>query len=153
MHLLTMKNEMDVADVLALTGVSKPTLYRWMEKHPTSVEPSGTSERGKPFPKPVRKDGRTVLWSADEVNGWWRANRRSVGRHPQQKTIVSVPMSAFREAMRAVPEEYEKDGQMVVVDHIAAIRRFEANRDDDEVKLWFDDAFDAAEFMLRFNSL
>lgn len=57
---------MKIAEVLALTGTSRATFYRWR------------SHRG--FPPP------TAIGHFDEaaVRGWWETNRDQVGRWPPQ---------------------------------------------------------------------
>lgn len=58
---------MNVEEILALTGASRSTFYRWR------------SDRG--FPAPTR------IGHFDEaaVKGWWDANRENVGRWPHSE--------------------------------------------------------------------
>ena len=137
------------AEVLSLTGASKPTLYRWMEKHPTLSAPTEHSLLGHPFPKPSGKEGREVVWDDHAVKRWWADNHGSVGRHPADDGCsTTMQWDRFRSAMMKPPEVYEANGEEVVDDHMDGLLRFE--RDGDDVRLWFRDANDAVLFKLTY---
>lgn len=131
---------MKVSEVLALTGASKPSLYRWMEKHPVLNEQDPHSPRGHPFPKPIKKEGREVIWDGDEVGAWWVANCETVGRQTETTTI---PWSNYLAAMRATPEPHA-DG---FTDDMELILKME--RVGPDVRLWFRNPSDAVFFKLK----
>ena len=58
---------MNVGEILALTGASRSTFYRWR------------SDRG--FPAPIR----VGIFDKAAVKGWWNANRDEVGRWPHSQ--------------------------------------------------------------------
>ncbi len=140
---------MRTAEILKLTGASKPTLYRWMEKHPTITQPNEHTLLGHPFPKPSGKQGREVIWDDDAVADWWAENRNSVGRHPtEDATSTTMRWERFRAAMLKPPEVLEENGEEVIDDHMAGVLRFE--REGEDVRLWFRDANDAVLFKLTY---
>lgn len=145
-----MENDVRTAEVLSLTGVSKPTLYRWMDKHPTLSVATEQSSLGHPFPKPSGKEGREVIWNDDAVKSWWADNRGSVGRHPSDDLcFATMDWKRFRAAMLTPPEVYEEKGQEVVDDHMDGLLRFE--RDGDKARLWFRNADDKVMFVLTYS--
>ena len=140
---------MRTAEVLKLSGASKPTLYRWMEKYPTLPQPNEHTLLGHPFPKPSGKQGREVIWDDDAVTAWWAENKNSIGRHPtEDASTTTMRWERFRVAMMKPPEVYDNDGTEVIDDHMAAVLRFE--RDGDDVRLWFGDPNDAVLFKLTY---
>lgn len=143
------EDEVRTADVLKLTGASKPTLYRWMEKHPTLAQQNEHTLLGHPFPKPSGKQGREVIWDDDAVAAWWKENKNSVGRHPTgDATSTTMRWERFRAAMLKPPEVSEENGEEVIDDHMAGVLRFE--REGEDVRLWFRDANDAVLFKLTY---
>ena len=55
---------MTITDIIALTGSSKATIYRWI------------THRGFP-------PGDAGTWERAAVEAWWRDNKNKVGRHPK----------------------------------------------------------------------
>lgn len=53
-----------VARVKEISGLSKSTLWRWIEGDPANGVPGGR------FPAPVIREGNTVLWDLAEVMAW-----------------------------------------------------------------------------------
>lgn len=135
-------------EILKLTGASKPTIYRWMEKHPTLDVRDEGSPLGHPFPKPQKKEGREVIWDGDEVRAWWAANARTIGRHPVEGQMITLPWDRYRAATLAAPDVYEEDGVMIINDHMKSILRIE--HEGDQVRLWFRDPTDAVLFKLKY---
>lgn len=146
-----MTKQMTIDDVLKMTKVSKPTLYRWMESHPKLSDAGEDSLLGHTFPKPEAKDGRTVLWSRKNVEAWWADNKAVVGRHPTEPSIIVIPWAVYRNATLTKPKAHEVNGQVMIDDHMAKIRR--AEKQGDQVKLWFGEIEDAVMFKLRFSNL
>lgn len=140
---------MVIAEILELTGASKPSIYRWMDKHPTLAMADPDSLLGHSFPKPVRKEGRTVHWDDDEVRQWWEANGNTVGRHPEDTPTIVMSSESFRRAMQIAPKMIEVDGEEVVDDHMDMVQQFE--RRDDEVKVGFRNISDAVLFKLTYS--
>ena len=64
---LTRENTMRLEDIIALTGKTKRTVYRWMD------------DQGFPRPEIVKK---TAYWTRVDVVAWWEKNRENVGRWP-----------------------------------------------------------------------
>jgi len=75
-----MERLIQLADIFNQLGVSKKSVYRWMKQHPSV---------GKPFPKPIGRKGRFVVWDEDEVKAWWAENKITVGRHPKQAATIT----------------------------------------------------------------
>lgn len=140
---------MVIAEIMTLTGASKPSVYRWMEKHPTLTMADPDSLLGHPFPKPVRKEGRTVHWDDDQVQQWWEANGTTVGRHPEDSPTIVMSWESFRRAMQIAPKLTPEDGVEVAHDHMDMVQQFQ--RRDDEVKLWFRNVSDAVLFKLTYS--
>jgi predicted DNA-binding transcriptional regulator AlpA len=132
---------MRLADVLAMTGATKKTLYRWMEKHPTIAEPDPDSTLGHPFPRPSGNEGRAVLWNREAVEAWWALNGATVGRHPENAEMTTMLWLSFRRAMLVNPEEGLQDD-------MALVRRYE--REGAEVRLWFQNVSEAVYFKLKY---
>lgn len=84
---------MKTAELMCLVGVSKATIYRWMEKHPSAKTRSSISLLGHPFPRPIEKDGVEVIWDGDAVEAWFSANKEIVGRHPIRN--MTIPKNIF----------------------------------------------------------
>jgi predicted DNA-binding transcriptional regulator AlpA len=139
---------MKLAEVLDMTGVGKKTIYRWMDNHPTLKAVDPNSLLGHPFPKPTNRDGRFVVWDGDEVRLWWSANARTIGRHPEEGTMITMTWERFRSAMLKPPEIEDVNGEAVVEDHMRRVRRYEA--DGDNVRVWLHDANDAVLFKLTY---
>jgi len=148
---------MRIDDIMKLTGASKATIYRWMEKHPTletldssANAPFNSAPLGAPFPRPQRKEGRAVIWDEGEVHEWWQANESHIGRHPEQSNVIDLGYDRFRAAMSHPVDVYEDDdGNEVIEDPMASIARFE--REGDQVRIWFADATDAVLFKIKFS--
>ena len=139
---------MNIAEILKLTGASKPSIYRWMEKHPTLAVADPSSPLGHTFPKPRSKVGRTVIWDEHEVRSWWDANSRVIGRHPEEGPTTTMSWERFRAATLIPPQISEVEGEQVIDDHLEVIHKFE--REGDNVRLWFRDATDAVIFKLTY---
>lgn len=139
---------MKIAEILKLTGASKPSIYRWMEKHPTVEVRDKTSHLGHPFPKPREKDGREVIWDDGEVDAWWSVNAGTIGRHPTDGNTITMKWDRFRAAMLVIPQVYEEEGVEFIDDDMALVHRFE--KDGENVRLWFRDVSDAVLFKLKY---
>lgn len=140
---------MKIADIMNLTSASKATIYRWMESHPTLTVADPSSPLGHSFPKPFKKEGRVVIWDGAEVEEWWRANERTIGRHPEESTVIEMPWDRFRLAMQKPPAVYEdEDGNEIVEDHMAGVIKYEAR--DGIARIWFHDLNDAVLFKLTY---
>ena len=141
---------MRLADVLALTGATKKTLYRWMERHPTIATPDPNSKLGHSFPRPYGNQGRAVLWDEAAVSQWWNDNSTTVGRHPENAEVTEIAWDAFRTAMLMQPNCYhdQESGEDVVEDDMALVMRFE-RRGDDAI-LTFKNVSDAVYFKLKY---
>lgn len=148
---------MRIADIMELTGASKATIYRWMDRHPTLASGSklsavGESEGALPgttFPKPERKEGRVVIWNENEVLEWWKANEDHIGRHPEESHIIELPYARYRAAMSYPVKVHEdEDGNQVVEDYMASVTKTERNGD--LVRIWFADITDAVLFKIKF---
>lgn len=147
---------MRIDDIMKLTGASKATIYRWMERHPTiaSDDPSSAAGfddgvLGSPFPKPERKEGRAVFWNEDQVHQWWQANSNYLGRHPEESNVIELPYARYRAAMSHPVDSYEdEDGNQVIDDPIASVTRYE--RHGEQARVWFADATDALLFKIKF---
>jgi predicted DNA-binding transcriptional regulator AlpA len=139
-----------IAEIMKLTKASKPTIYRWMERHPKIVDGDTNSLLGHPFPKPIKKEGRVVLWDEPTVRAWWQANASTVRRHSTEKPSVVLPWRSFREVWLTLPvtspnTEAEDDQ---ADDDLELIQRFE--RQGDDVQVWFSTLSDAVKFKLRY---
>ena len=62
---------MTVNEILALTGASRATFYRWRSRHD--------------FPAPVA----IGVFNEAQVRAWWDANQDNVGRWPQVPCITA----------------------------------------------------------------
>jgi predicted DNA-binding transcriptional regulator AlpA len=138
-----------IAEIMSLTGASKPSIYRWMEKHPKLDQEHDSSLMGHSFPKPMRKEGREVIWDESAVHAWWDANAATVRRHSHEKPTTTIPWAKFREAMLQEPErDFDPaSGEEKVIDDMELVQRFE--REGAEVRVWFRNVSDAVFFKLR----
>jgi predicted DNA-binding transcriptional regulator AlpA len=141
---------MRLSEILELTGAAKKTLYRWMEKHPTIDTPDPNSMLGHPFPRPVGNQGRAVVWDKEAVTAWWAINSTTVGRHPENAEMTTMPWTKYRAATREPIETMidEMGREIVLVDDLELVQRFE--REGDEVRLWFRNVSDAVFFKLKY---
>lgn len=141
-----------IADLIRECATGRTTIYRWMEKHPTLDIADPASPLGHPFPKPVGKEGREVLWDASEVSAWWSANSETVGREARNPTFL-MPWTSYRKAMKdakRVTKRDEKTGEEIVVsDDLEMVQRYE--RQGEQVRLWFRDVNDAVYFKLKYS--
>ena len=87
---------MIITEILALTGASKATIYRWMGRHPTADSMDADTLLGHPFPLPTHKVGRVVHWDAACVRRWWDENASAVGRHPTDPRPLFVRKAIAR---------------------------------------------------------
>lgn len=143
------QTEIGIGDVLKLTGVGKATIYRWMNRHPTMRTGRPDSLGGHPFPKPLRKKGREVLWDKSVVESWWTANKDLVGRHPDESNIIIMPWPKFREAMLKRPRLLRmEDGSEVIEDDMDMVESFDRKLDD--VRVRFRSVEDAVWFKLKY---
>lgn len=94
-HQVVCCGRMRLNDILALTGASKKSIYRWMDAHPTITIPDPDSLLGHAFPRPVDQAGRAMVWDADAVSAWWRENAGTVGRHPVLKHNATFVHSRY----------------------------------------------------------
>lgn len=140
---------MKLRDILALTGASKKSIYRWMEAHPTISVPDPDSLLGHAFPRPADRDGRAMVWDAEAVSAWWRQNGGTIGRHPEDAAVIEIGYRSFRRATLMQPVTFENDdGSAAVEDDIASIRKFEVHGD--KVRIWFGSVGDAVMFKLKY---
>lgn len=148
--LVGLASAMKVSDVLSLTGATKRSIYRWMESHPSVAVEDTRSLLGHPFPKPISKEGREVVWDESAVHAWWNDNAATLGRHPVETPTGTMPWTSFRKVMLSEPRSVENDsnGEMAVVsDDMDLVQRFE--RQGDQVRLWFRNVGDAVYFKLK----
>lgn len=146
---------MRIDEIMNLTGASKATIYRWMERHPTLGGLDGAGAElangllGVPFPRPQRKEGRAVIWDEGEVRQWWDANESHIGRHPEQSNMIELPYERYRAAMSYPVDVYrDDDGNEVIEDPMASITKIE--REGSQVRIWFADATEAVLFKIKF---
>lgn len=140
---------MRLNDILALTGASKKSIYRWMDAHPTITIPDPDSLLGHPFPRPVNRAGRAMVWDADAVSAWWRENAGTVGRHPEEAAVIEIGYRSFRRATLMPPARFSNDdGSVAVEDDLATIRKVEMNGD--KVRIWFRAVSDAVLFKVKY---
>lgn len=140
---------MKLKDLLSLTGASKKSIYRWMESHPTIDCPDPDSLLGHPFPRPVERDGRAMVWDAEAVNAWWRQNAGTIGRHPEDAAVIEMGFRSFRRASLKEPKRFQNDdGSVTIEDDIALIRKLEVHGD--TVRLWFHSVGDAVMFKVKY---
>lgn len=140
---------MKIADILALTGANKASIYRWMEKHPDAAKPHRDTLLGHPFPRPIGKEGREVIWNEEAVHQWWGANQTVVGRNPSDRILTIMPWESLRSAMLETPESYRtEDGHEEVNDDMRLVKGWEWVNDH-EVRVWFRNATDAVFFKLK----
>jgi predicted DNA-binding transcriptional regulator AlpA len=137
--------------VLALTGASLATLYRWMERHPKLTEAEPDSPRGHAFPKPIGKEGREVIWDESAVDAWWTANADSVRRDLREKPVITLTPARFGEVMgtltRSIDEEDSERRETRRRDFLS-IRGIDPRGD--QVRLTFDSISDAMLFKLKY---
>ena len=141
---------MKVGEILALTGATKMTIYRWMERHPNVAVKDENTALGHPFPKPARKDGREVIWDEAAVREWWDANSAFVGRHSEEKASIVMPWSSLRNAMLVQPRSEIDDDTgeaRIVEDDMGLVQRYE--KQGDQARLWFSNVSDAVLFKLK----
>ena len=141
---------MKISEVLTLTDATKRTVYRWMEGHPSIPVEDKRSLLGHPFPRPMSKDGREVIWDESAVHAWWNDNAATLGRHPVETPTTTMPWISFRKAMLSEPqcEENDSSGDAAFFrDDMELVQRFE--RQGDQVRLWFRSVGDAVYFKLK----
>lgn len=141
---------MKISEVLTLTGATKRSVYRWMEGHPSIAVEDTRSLLGHPFPRPMSKDGREVIWDESAVHAWWNDNAATLGRHPAETPTTTMPWTSFRKVMLSEPQCEEKDssgGVAFLRDDMELVQRFE--RQGDQVRLWFRSVGDAVYFKLK----
>ena len=80
---VTMEKLLTLQDVLELTTVSYPTIYRWLN--------AGT------FPQPVNGRERKLLWTQDSVISWMH----------RQSTPVSSPVVTTSKEQRQADKAYQ----------------------------------------------
>ena len=140
---------MKIADITELTGTTKAAIYRWMEKHPKLNFAHEDTLTGHPFPKPIRKEGREVVWDDDTVIAWWNDNAQVIGRHSGETLSTTIPWTSFRKVMLIPPEidVNEETGEETVYDDMELVERY--RREGKNVRLWFKDVSDAVFFKLK----
>jgi predicted DNA-binding transcriptional regulator AlpA len=60
-----------IAEIISMTGFSRPTLYRWMS-HPVT-------HRIPRFPRPINQPCKPAKWDEHEVRAWWEQNKERCG--------------------------------------------------------------------------
>lgn len=142
------KNEARKA-VESLPHVQFVGLDRWRA---TAIDAAqlGLCHAFRPFPKPISKEGREVVWDESAVHAWWNDNAATLGRHPVETPTSTMPWTSFRKVMLSEPRSVENDsnGEVAVVsDDMDLVQRFE--RQGDQVRLWFRNVGDAVYFKLK----
>lgn len=142
---------MKIAEIAMLTEAKPRTIYRWMDHHPSVPNPQADSLLGHPFPKPIGKEGREVIWDEAGVHAWWEANRSWLGRHPQEGESTVVSDNGFLTAMSEQVEEYIPDpttNSLLPVHPLAKIEAVERIAPG-KLRVTFRTVADAVEFKLR----
>jgi predicted DNA-binding transcriptional regulator AlpA len=93
-------HDMFMAEVLQVARISSATLYRWMKQHPADVMPDPNSQRGHPFPRPVRKTGKQVIWDADKVRTWLKDNIEILAQ-PREKPTITLTWERLLAGLRS----------------------------------------------------
>ena len=130
--------------ILEMLGVTNSTLYRWMERHPQIATPDPETAAGHPFPRPLRKEGRELIWDQAAVMEWWDANRPVIGRHPVERPSVRMSFSRFAAIILKIEESWGE--RPAWVEHYDSIDW--VDKDGRDAVIWFRTVNDAVTFNL-----
>lgn len=152
---------MKMKEVLQLLGVTYVSLHRYMKNHPKlGFRDTGTFT-GHPFPQPIHKEGRELVWDDDQVNRWVEDNAKYVGKRALRGVRIKMPYIAMRMAMRnaEIPEldvpsdDNANDEESWIIarqsDHMTQFKIL--GFDGDDYDLEFDSVDEAIMFKLKYS--